>query len=146
MKNLRSHRFRHLAGLILILIGLMIWNVLPICSSNQAAQAAVRSNRMQLADGTPSKAVANGKIAFVKIDPDGSRNGRSAIYTMNPDGSEVRRLTSGPRDGQPAWSPDGTHIAFTTFTEDIFGYFGNGSIFVMNADGSNQAAAHPLRS
>ena len=50
---------------------------------------------------------------------------------MNADGSNVRRLTnqSAP-DYEPAWSPDGTRIAFASVR------FGNYEILVMNADGS----------
>src|SRR5258705_13537728 len=50
---------------------------------------------------------------------------------MNADGSGVTRLTDTPAaDGDPAWSPDGTRLAFTS-TRD-----GNSEIYVMNADGS----------
>jgi len=46
---------------------------------------------------------------------------------MNPDGSGVTRLSSEQVDEQqPAWSPDGTRIAFTSGSD----------VFVMNADGS----------
>jgi len=68
---------------------------------------------------------ANGKIAFV-------RNGE--IYVMNSDGTGQTNLTTiaGPGgDDTPAWSPDGTKIAFTS---DI----GNQEIYVMDADGSGQ--------
>ncbi|MBT8397525.1 MAG: PD40 domain-containing protein, partial [Gemmatimonadetes bacterium] len=42
------------------------------------------------------------------------------------------RLTSHPaRDFLPAWSPDGSKIAFTTDRD------GNEEVYVMNADGSN---------
>jgi len=68
---------------------------------------------------------ANGKIAFV-------RSGE--IYVMNSNGTGQTKLTTlaGPAgDDTPAWSPDGTKIAFTS---DI----GNQEIYVMNADGSGQ--------
>lgn len=71
---------------------------------------------------------ANGKIAFASI----AQNRYVGIYTMNPDGSDLTRLTSGA-DLEPAWSPDGTQIAFTRFNGAT-----QGGIFVMNADGSNQ--------
>jgi Tol biopolymer transport system component len=47
------------------------------------------------------------------------------------DGSGVTQLTSDPRfDLQPAWSPDGTKIAFhSNRTEDF-------EIYAMNADGT----------
>ena len=52
---------------------------------------------------------------------------------MNADGSEVTRLTNSPAfDQMPAWSPDGTKIAFMSSRD------GNPEIYVMNADGSGQ--------
>jgi Tol biopolymer transport system component len=52
---------------------------------------------------------------------------------MNPDGSALRRLTQGAEDGAPAWTPNGTKIAFDSSSRD-----GNYEIYVMNADGSGQ--------
>ena len=50
---------------------------------------------------------------------------------MNPDGSNQTRLTFHPSpDGDPAWSADGSKIAFNS------GRDGNFEIYVMNADGS----------
>ena len=73
----------------------------------------------------------NGKIAFAS-DADGGQ-GNWDIYVMNPDGTGLTRLTSDPSvASRPAWSPDGTKIAFERATS-------NGSdpeIYVMNADGS----------
>ncbi len=52
---------------------------------------------------------------------------------MDPNGNNVTRLTNNSvEDNGPAWSPDGTKIAFWT-TRD-----GNGEIYVMNANGSGQ--------
>jgi TolB protein len=52
---------------------------------------------------------------------------------MDPDGSHVIRLTADlGYDYEPAWSPDGTKIAFTSYRSDN----GNYEICVMNPDGS----------
>jgi Tol biopolymer transport system component len=54
------------------------------------------------------------------------------IYVVNADGTGRTRLTDDPAEEfAPAWSPDGTKIAFSRFTGSRF------QIFVMNADGTN---------
>ena len=70
-----------------------------------------------------------GKIAFAS-----SRDGNLEIYVMNVDGTNQTRLTDSPdREVMPAWSPDGTRIAYVTRIGE-----GNWDIYVMDADGSNQ--------
>jgi Tol biopolymer transport system component len=73
-------------------------------------------------------------VAFVSSVSYGTQ---SDIYTMNPDGSDRKQLTfSQEHEGEPAWSPDGTKIAFASL--HLTGNGGYSEIFVMNADGSDQ--------
>lgn len=54
------------------------------------------------------------------------------IYIMNADGSQSVRLTDDTREGQyPAWSPDGSKIAYTVVDDQNF------DVWVMDSDGSN---------
>lgn len=76
----------------------------------------------------PTGSLANTKIAFMsqRIDPNGE------IYVMNVDGTQQIRLTNNPAvDIFPAWSSDGTKIAFLSLRD------GSPDLYVMNADGTN---------
>ncbi len=69
--------------------------------------------------------------------PPGSPAGsnRLEIYTMNADGSNLTRLTNNvTRDTLPAWSPDGTRIAFSSTRDEAFPGF---EIYTMKPDGSD---------
>jgi Tol biopolymer transport system component len=75
-------------------------------------------------DNNPAWSPDGARVAF---QSDRSQQNDWDIYAVNWDGSGLTRLTSGPEtDQDPAWSPDGSKIAFLR----------NGSIHVMNADGS----------
>jgi Tol biopolymer transport system component len=55
------------------------------------------------------------------------------IWIMNADGTNQTNLTSMPAaaDGESAWSPDGTTIAFASWRD------GNYQIYFMDPDGTN---------
>ena len=68
------------------------------------------------------------KIAFTS-----TRDGNAEIYVMDGDGRNQKRLTVDPTvDRDPAWSPDGTKIAFVSNRNK--GYI---QIWVIDADGEN---------
>ena len=72
---------------------------------------------------------ANGKIAFRSL---------ADVWVVNLDGTALQNLTNdgfGPcaDDTAPAWSPDGSKIAFSTSRDCP-----NREIYLMNADGSGQ--------
>jgi len=57
---------------------------------------------------------------------------KCGLFVINSDGSGRRMISQYPDDQNPAWSPDGRRIAFTSPRD------GNWEIYVMDADGSNQ--------
>lgn len=71
----------------------------------------------------------NGRIAFAYNQYGIGRD--DEIYTMLPDGSDWRQLTSTNNGARyPAWSADGTKIAFNVVKR------GSHEIYTMNSDGS----------
>lgn len=97
------------------------------------------------ADGSNKQQLTNNDTQDLSpaISPDGSQivfsrqNNSSTnyeIWMMDIDGANATQLTtvSGYDDSFPGWSSDGSKIVFSS-TRD-----GNGNIYMMNSDGSNQ--------
>jgi Tol biopolymer transport system component len=94
------------------------------------------SNSPASEDYLPAFSPDGSKIAFETY-----RDGAPEIYVMNADGSGTpTNLSNNPGsssdstayDRRPAWSPDGTRIAFESLRS------GNSEIWVMNADGTGE--------
>jgi Tol biopolymer transport system component len=74
-----------------------------------------------------------GQVAFVS-----ERTGSPQIFLVDADGQNLTQLTA-LDDGacQPAWSPDGQQLAFTSPCHEKRDQYPNAALFVMNADGSD---------
>ncbi len=71
--------------------------------------------------------VGNGRIAFNRLV-----NGEPQIFTVASDGTNETQLTFAGRNEYPAWSKDGTKLAFSSNRSGGF------EIWSMNPDGSDQ--------
>lgn len=70
------------------------------------------------------KRVTDGTAITFVIEYDGVR---ANIFEISADGGNLKRLTAGPKfDGRPAYSPDGTKLAFESNRN------GNYEIYVMS--------------
>ncbi|MEM5774811.1 MAG: hypothetical protein AAGU05_07380, partial [Anaerolineaceae bacterium] len=85
---------------------------------------------------TPTIAPTEEPVIPCTIAFETNRDGNLEIYAMAPDGSNPANLTNDPADDfKPAWSPDGSRIAFVS-NRDLTGEGGQ-HIFVINADGTD---------
>ena len=83
-------------------------------------------------DGT--KIVFMNSVAFEDLDYSGSTMAYWQVFVVDVDGTNATKLSPDRVDDcQPAWSRDGTKIAFTfTYDRDV-----DTDIYVMNCDGSD---------
>lgn len=83
-----------------------------------------------------------GMLAFVS-----DRSGMPQIWLMNTDGSDLLQITD-MQDGacEPAWSPDGEKISFTSPCKRKMDDYEGSSIYIMDADGNNAVPFLPSSS
>ncbi|KKO52363.1 S9 family peptidase [Paenibacillus sp. DMB20] len=87
----------------------------------------------------PMVSPVSGAIAYVQKSVSDKHDGyRSHIRLTTSDGSRDVPFTSGEQDGAPAWSPDGTKLAFTRKKDD------RRQVWIMPADGGEARPATNL--
>ncbi len=108
--------------------------------------AAARLYTLRLGDGSsrpllPPDVLPDVAFGQPAVSPDGRRIAMAGydgtadanyIFVVNADGSDLKQLTAGGYETQPAWSPDGAKIAYVVRPRG-----GEGDIWVMNADGTD---------
>ena len=96
----------------LLLMGLAL---LLIACRGPAQEPSPTASPTQEPSPTPTaEPIASNRIAYVNHD--------FQIFTINPDGSDERQITSqGGMYSWPGWSPDGSGLIFSSFSEDLLG-------------------------
>ncbi len=102
-----------------------IWSV----SDNGDRMTQLTTNE-GIRDAHPDYAPDGERIVFAS---DRNSPGFTQLFTMALDGSDVTQLTNVPISGDPAWSPDGSRIAYVNSQQ------GDDDIYVMDANGQRSA-------
>jgi TolB protein len=82
-----------------------------VCVARLDGEDQIRLTHGSANDVEPTWAPDSRSIVFAS-DREDPKVGLRSLYVINADGSGLRRLTTGFDDGAPAFSPDGTEIAF----------------------------------
>jgi hypothetical protein len=104
--------------------------------SEGVAEVVARDTRVELSPGEyttvmPGAAPSVPRPVVARILFVSERTGNPEIWLRDEQGREVQLTSDASPDLAPAWSPDGTRIAFESLRN------GDSEIYVMDADGSN---------
>ena len=112
-------------------------NDTPSAAAAIASPEAGEGQQATEAPGGPTPTAQGGGVGQLAFAS--NRSGLPQIYLMNVDGAGLVQLTL-LTDGacQPAWSPDGSRLAFTSPCRGNRDQYPGASVWTMNADGSNQ--------
>ena len=92
----------------------------------------------------PQASPDGARVAFVRVNVDRDKDDYEAsIWVVPATGGEPRRLTLGPRDAWPRWSPDGTRLLFVRRAE-AEGKVRPPQVFLLNLGGGEPRALTDL--
>jgi len=115
-------RTRKVFALGLVIVAALVAVMLVLSVPTRPAEAAFPGSNGQI--------VFHSARSIVVGDPSTTD---TEIFMMNSNGTGLTQLTvNAAQDFNPAWSPDGTQIAFHSDRD------GNGEIYTMNTNGTSQ--------
>jgi Tol biopolymer transport system component len=120
--------------------------IFVVAADGSGSPTNISNNTNQ--DATPNWAPDGSKIVFAKRPARNTQTSGSGIWIMGPDGSSPHALTTGspvcpngPQDSYPAFSPDGSQVAFVRQSNACGPQTPDERIWTMRSDGSGQTPA-----
>ena len=100
---------------MLVLVGLLAALLAPFqVTGDEPRRPIAETDLFRFAWASDPQVAPDGsKVAFVRVAVDRDKDDyETSIWAVPASGGELRRLTNGPRDAWPRWSPDGSRLLF----------------------------------